>query len=402
MAWVAFIVLLSYSHSPLMSADTAAAGAEQEQSVTPLELFFDLVFVFAFTQVSSFLAHHLTWTGLAQGAALLGVLWWAWVCYSWSTGVVDTEEEMPARLVVLVAMAGMLLVALAVPDAFEGSAILFGVAYFVVRVLHVVHYVITGPTEAQEAILRVAPGFLGGPALLVIAGFFEGTMQAILWVLAIVIDYGIVYIRGVEGFTVHVGHFVERHRLIMIIALGESIVAIGIGAEELTFPVIGAALLGIVLVIALWWLYFDYVVLAAEGRLGKESGTEQTILARDSYSYLHLFIVGSIVFIALGIEQTIAHVSDPLGVIPAVAFCGGCGLYLFGHNAFRYRDHRTVSYLRLTVGVVAIVLIPVALAVPALVTLSLLTALLAGLALYETIWSDHRNRLRSGRVKRDT
>ena len=102
----------------------ATTGAEQKQSVTPLELFFDLVFVFAFTQVSSFLAHHLTWTGLAQGAALLGVLWWAWVCYSWSTGVVDAEEEMLARLVVLVAMAGMLLVALAVPDAFGGSAIL--------------------------------------------------------------------------------------------------------------------------------------------------------------------------------------------------------------------------------------------------------------------------------------
>ncbi|EMA37736.1 low temperature requirement protein A [Halococcus hamelinensis] len=381
-----------------MSADTAATGAEQEQSVTPLELFFDLVFVFAFTQVSSFLAHHLTWTGLAQGAVLLGVLWWAWVCYSWSTGVVDTEEEMPARLVVLVAMAGMLLVALAVPDAFGESAILFGVAYFVVRVLHVVHYVIIGPTEAQEAILRVAPGFLGGPALLVVAGFFDGTIQAMLWVLAIIVDYGIVYVRGVEGFTVHVGHFVERHRLIMIIALGESIVAIGIGTEELalTPPVIGATLLGIVLVVALWWLYFDYVVLAAEGRLGRENGTEQAVLARDSYSYLHLFIVGSIVFVALGIEQTIAHVGEPLGIVPAVAFCGGCGLYLFGHNAFRYRDHRTVSYLRLAVGLVALALIPVALEVPALATLGLLTALLVGLALYETIWSEHRNRLRSG------
>ena len=225
-----------------------------------------------------------------------------------------------------------------------------------------------------------------------------------MWILAIVIDYGIVYVRGVEGFTVHVGHFVERHRLIMIIALGESIVAIGIGAEELalTPAVVGTAFLGIVLVIALWWLYFDYVVIAAEGRLGKESGTAQTILARDSYSYLHLLIVGSIVFIALGIEQTIAHVGDPLGVVPAVAFCGGCGLYLFGHNAFRYRDHRTVSYLRLAVGVVAIALIPVALAVPALVTLSLLIALLVGLALYETIWSEHRNRLRSGRTERET
>ena len=384
-----------------MSSDTASAGSKQEQSVTPLELFFDLVFVFAFTQVSRFLAHHLTWTGLAQGAALLGVLWWAWVCYSWSTGVVDAEDEMSARLVVLTAMAAMLLVALTVPEAFGENAILFGLAYFAVRVLHVVHYVVIGSAEARDAILRVAPGFLGGPLLLVAAGFFDGAVQAALWVVAIVIDYGIVYVRGVEGFTVHVEHFVERHRLIMIIALGESLIAIGIGAEELalTLPVVGAALLGIILVIALWWLYFDYIVLAAEGRLGEESGTAQTVLARDSYSYIHLLIVGSIMFVALGIEQTVAHVGEPLGVIPAVAFCGGCGLYLFGHNAFRFRDHRTLSYLRLAVGIVAVALVPVALEVTALVTLGLLTVLLVGLAVYETIWSDHRNQLRSGRAE---
>lgn len=376
-----------------------SAGASTvpgEQSVTPLELFFDLVFVFAFTQVSSFLAHHLTWTGLAQGVALLGVLWWAWVCYSWLTGAVNAEHVMPARLVVLTAMAAMLVVALTVPDAFGANAILFGVAYLVVRLLHVALFAIVGPPETREAVLRVAPGFLGGPLLLVVAGFFDGPIQAGLWILAIGIDYGIVFVRGVEGFHVHAAHFVERHRLIMIIALGESLIAIGIGAEEipLTLDVVAAALLGIVLVIALWWLYFDYVVLAAENRLGRETGTAQTVLARDSYSYIHLLIVGSIIFVALGIEQTIAHVSEPLGVIAALAFCGGCGLYLLGHNAFRFRDHRTVSYARIVVAIVAVATIPIAIEVTALVTLTLLTALLVALALYETIWSDHRNRLR--------
>ncbi|SEL51404.1 low temperature requirement protein A [Haloferax larsenii] len=379
------------------SADAPSRAGEQEQSVTPLELFFDLVFVFAFTQVSSFLAHHLTWSGLVQGAALLCVLWWAWVCYSWLTGAVNAEAEMPARLVVLTAMAAMLIVALTVPDAFGENAVLFGVAYAIVRVLHIVLYVVIGASETRQAILRLAPGFLGGPALLVAAGFFDGSVQAALWVLAIAVDYGIVIVRGVEGFYVHVEHFVERHRLIMIIALGESLIAIGIGADgtPLTPTVIGAALLGIVLVIALWWLYFDYIVIAAEGRLGEETGTERAILARDSYSYLHLFIVGSIIFVALGIEQTIAHVGEPLALIPALALCGGCGLYLLGHNAFRFRDHRTVSYLRLVVSIVAIALVPVVLEVQALVALALLTALLVGLAVYETIWSEHRNRLRS-------
>jgi len=373
----------------------------EEQSVTALELFFDLVFVFAFTQVSSFLAHNLTWAGLAQGTALLGVLWWAWVCYSWLTGTVNAEEEMPARLVVLTAMAAMLIVALAVPDAFAENAILFGLAYFIVRLLHIVLYRIISPPETRAAVRRIAPGFLGGPALLVVAGFFDGRIQAALWVLAIAIDYGIVFVCGVEGFHVQVSHFVERHRLIMIIALGESLVAIGIGAEgtSLTPTVVGAALFGMVLIIALWWLYFDYIVLAAENRLSKETGTDRTVLARDSYSYIHLLIVGSIIYVALGIEQTIAHVGEPLGLIPAVAFCGGCGLYLFGHNAFRYRDHRTVSVLRLVVGVVAVALIPVVMQVTALAALALLTALLVALALYETIWSDHRNQLRSSETQ---
>lgn len=388
-----------------MSTDTSpptpgeeADADERGQSVTPLELFFDLVFVFAFTQVSSYLAHHLTWAGLARGAGLLAVLWWAWVCYSWLTGAVHAEDEMSARLTVLGAMAAMLVVALAVPDAFGDDAVLFGVAYFVVRLLHVVFYSVAAPPETRTAVLRVAPGFLGGPALLVVAGFLDGAVQAGLWVVAIGIDYGIVLLRGVEGFHVRVGHFVERHRLVVIIALGESLVAIGLGAEELPLRagLVVAALLGIVLVVALWWLYFDYVVLAAERRLASAPDSSRTVLARDSYSYIHLLIVGGIVFVALGIEQTIAHLGEPLGAIPAVALYGGCGLYLFGHNAFRFRDHRTVSYLRLVVGALVVALVPVAARIPSSVALSVVTALLVGLAAYETVRSKHRNRLRAG------
>jgi low temperature requirement protein LtrA len=373
-------------------------AAEQEQDVTPLELFFDLVFVFAFTQVTGFLVEHLTWAGMARGAALLAVLWWAWVTYSWLTGAVPAEERLPARLVILTAMVAMLIVALSVPGAFGDDAILFGIAYFVVRVLHVALYAVAAPPETHDAVLRAAPGFLGGPALLVVAGFFDGPLEGVLWAVAFVIDYGIVFVRGVEGFHVNAGHFVERHRLVLIIALGESIVAIGVGAEGLPLgvPVVLAALFGIVLVIALWWLYFDYVVLAAEQRLAEVSGHEQTLLARDSYSYLHLPMVGSIIFIALGIEQTLAHASEPLGTIAAVALFGGGALYLLGHNAFRFRDHGTVSVLRLVVAAAAFALIPVAVRVPAIVALAVLTVLFVGLASYETVRSEHRNRLRAG------
>ena len=380
------------------SASTARDAGSEEQDVTPLELFFDLVFVFAFTQVTGFLVENLTWTGMARGAALFAALWWAWVTYSWLTGAVPAEERLPARLVILTAMVAMLVVALAVPDAFGDDAVLFGGAYFVVRLLHVALYAVATPPETHDAVLRAAPGFLGGPALLVLAGFLDGPLAAVLWVVALAVDYGIVFVRGVEGFHVTVGHFVERHRLVLIIALGESLVAIGVGAEGLNLSalVVLAALFGIVLVITLWWLYFDYVVLAAEQRLARESGHQQAILARDSYSYIHLSMVGSIIFIALGIEQTIAHAGEPLGTVAAVALFGGGALYLLGHNAFRYRDHGTVSVLRLVVAVVVLVLLIVAVRIPAIVALAVLTALFVGLAAYETVRSEHRNRLRAG------
>ncbi|MFC7203427.1 low temperature requirement protein A [Haloferax namakaokahaiae] len=378
----------------------ALREADQEQPVTPLELFFDLVFVFAFTQVSNFLAHNMTWLGMAKGAAIFAALWWAWVCYSWLTGTVDAEDVLPVRMVILAAMVAMLLVGLAVPAAFGEYALLFSIAYLTVRVLHVVFYPLVAPPETARAVYQIAPGFLGGPVLIVVASFTDGVLQGALWILALGIDYGVVYVRGVEGFYVTVSHFVERHRLIMIVALGESLVAIGIGARgfELTQDIVIAAILGIIFVIALWWLYFDYIVLAAEERLSQEPGVNKSTLARDSYSYIHILIVGSIMFVALGIEQTLGHVNEPLGPISVVALFGGGSLYLLGHSAFRFRDHGTVSVLRVAVSILALALIPVALQIRSTVALFMLTVLFVALAVYETIWSEHRNRIRSDSV----
>jgi low temperature requirement protein LtrA len=350
--------------------------SEQGKTASPLELFFDLVFVFTFTQVTSFLAHHLTWAGLARGAAILAAVWWAWVVYSWLTGAASAEENVPKRLILLAAMGTMLVVALAIPGAFGETALVFGIAYFVVRFLHVLLYTLTASADTRDAVVRVAPGFLGGPALIVAASFVTGPLASVLWVAALAIDYGIVFVRGVEGFECDVGHFVERHQLIMIIALGESIVAIGVGVgtDALTSGpvVVLAVLVGFTLIVALWWLYFDYIILAAGQRLAEVSGHERTLLARDSYSVLHLSLVGSIIFVALGIEQTLAHVGEPLGLIAAVGLCGGCALYLFGHNAWRYHDHGTVSVARLVVAVVAVGLIVVAVQVTAIIVLTYL------------------------------
>jgi low temperature requirement protein LtrA len=378
----------------------SAAGSEpqqigdrnpEERRVTPLELFFDLVFVFAITQVTGFLSDHLTWAGLAQGLALLAALWWAWVGYSWLTNnAVRAEEATPARLVVLSAMAAMLVASLAVPDAFGEAGVLFGGAYFVVRLLHLALYAFTtgDSPEARRAVVGFAPGFLGGPMLLVVAGSLDGAAQGVLWALALAIDYGVALLRGVAGFRVHAGHFVERHGLIVIIALGESIVAIGVGAAglELGAGVILAAVLGMVLAAGLWWAYFDYVALAAERRLIRAQGHERATLARDSYSYLHLPMVTGIVLVALGVKKTLAHVGDPLGTIPAVALCGGVALYLLGHNAFRLRDVGSVSVPRLAATAVSLALIPAAVRLPALLTLTTMSTLLVALAAYETYY----------------
>jgi low temperature requirement protein LtrA len=370
-------------------AGTATEGGDlTEQRVTPLELFFDLVFVFALTQVTGFLADHLTWTGMLQGAALLAVLWWAWGAYSWLTNAVPAEEVISARLVILSAMAAMLVASLAVPDAFGEYGVLFGLSYFVVRVLHVVLFVLaTGSTpEARQAMLRLAPGFLSAPALLIPAGFLDGFAQGALWAVALAIDLGVSFVRGVSGFRVNAEHFVERYGLIVIIALGESIVAIGVGASGLTIGagVVVAAVLGIALAAALWWAYFDLDMLVAGQRLSAAKGEERARLARDAYSYLHLPMVAGIVLVALGIKKILEDVGDPLGTIPAVALCGGVALYLLGHNAFRLRDIGSASVPRLVVTALCCALIPVAASVPSVVTLATLAVLLCALAAFET------------------
>src|SRR6266545_183133 len=215
------------SQAPMMTE----GPVESEQRVTPLELFFDLVFVFAITQVTGFLAENSTWLGLLRGLMLLAALWWAWAAYAWLTNTLNPEEG-AVRIAVFGSIAAMLIVSLAVPNAFGVDGVTFGVAYFIVRALHVVLYAIAGKGDREllRAVLRIAPTAILAPVLLVVAGFLEGAPQMALWAVALAVDYLAVLIGHMRGWRVSPAHFVERHGLIVIIALGESIVAIGIGA----------------------------------------------------------------------------------------------------------------------------------------------------------------------------
>ena len=391
--------------APPFAAAGASLGADPdhavdtEHRVTPLELFFDLVFVLAITQVTAMLADDPTWAGLARGLLVLAMLWWAWAAYAWLTNEIDADEG-GARLAMFAATAGMLVVALAVPGAFGANAAEFAVAYAFVRVMHIVLYAAaTDDADARRAIVRLAPTSFVGCALLGGASFLDGTAQGALWAAAVVIDYVGGAVGGGRGYRLHAAHFVERHGLIVIIALGESIVAIGVGSSshsELAAGEIACALLGMVVAAGLWWTYFDVTALVAERRLSSVNGAERARLARDSFSYLHFPMVAGIVLLALGIKKTLAHTGEPLGTIPAVALCGGVGIYLLAHVARRARAMHTFGTHRFVAAAGAFALIPIALHVEALGTLALLAALTSALVGFEA-WRfrDSRRRLRA-------
>jgi low temperature requirement protein LtrA len=315
-----------------------SAVLRSEDRVMPLELFFDLVFVLALTQCTALMADDPSWEGLAKGLLILGVLWWCWVGYAWLTSAVDPEEGF-VRFAIFAAMAGLLVAALCVPEAFDDSALLFACAYGLVRVAHIALFVVAsrGDPGFRRSVTALGIGTAVGVGLLVAASFADGALQGGLWALALLLDAGGPYVFGSENWKLVPGHFAERHGLIMIIALGESIVAIGVGAEalEVDAGVVAAAVLGIAVAAALWWLYFDIVALVAQRRLSRATaGREQNEIARDSFSYLHFPMVAGIVLLALGLKKTLEHVDDPLKVVPAVAMLGGVGLYLLAHVAF--------------------------------------------------------------------
>jgi low temperature requirement protein LtrA len=367
--------------------------------VTPLELFFDLVFVLALTQCTALMAADPTWRGLGRGVVVLGVLWWSWVAYSWLTSVVDPEEG-SVRLAMFAAMAALLVVALCVPNAFGDDALLFACAYGVVRAAHIALYIVASRDNPalRQSVLGLAGGSAIGVSLLLVASATDGWLQGALWALALLLDMGEPFLFGAEGWSLeYPSHFAERHGLIVIIALGESIVAIGIGAgTDIDAGVVAAATLGVAVVAALWWLYFDVVAMLAERDLASlPAGRERNELARDTFSYLHFAFVAGIVLGALGLKETLAHVGDELSTVKATAMLGGAAVYLLAHVAIRYRNVHTINKYRLVCAALLLALIPVAVRIPALATLALLAVALWGVIALEAVrFAGSRERIR--------
>lgn len=368
------------------------------ERVTPLELFFDLVFVLAITQCTALMAHHPTWDGVAQGLLVLGVVWWAWVGYAWLTSVIDPEAG-AVRGVIFVAMAAMLVAALCVPDAFGHLGLAFALAIGVFRACHIALFVLASPDDPdlRRSVTGLAVSTAAAVGLLALASAFDGLAQGALWALAILLDMAGPYVFGSEGWKLVPGHFAERHGLIVIIALGESIVAIGVGAAgELDFAMGTVAALGVALATAFWWMYFDVVALISARRLAAApEGKARNELARDSYSYVHLLLVAGIVLAAFGLEASIAHAEEHLHDVEAFALLGGVAVYLIGLVAFRYRQAHSLNRRRLGLAIALLILIPVAVELPAWLALLLVVVALWALIAYEnTLYGDHRERLR--------
>jgi low temperature requirement protein LtrA len=368
----------------------AATAIEHEHRVTPRELFFDLVFVFAFTQVATLLADDPTFAGIGRGMLVLAALWWTWSAYAWLTNTVDPEEGVVGAAL-LVALIAMFVAALVVPGVFDDDGVLFGAAFVVVWAMHTALYALAGrgSRDLLGAVLRLAPWTLAGATLILVAGFTDGA-RVWLWVAALVCAYGGGVLSGSAGWRVYPSHFTERYGLVVIIALGEAFISIGIGATGIGIGPgeVAAAVLGLLVATSFWLAYFDFFSLRTEQFLRDQEGPERVALARDIYAYGHFPMIAGIVLFAFAMKDVIGHVDEELGSVEAFALCGGGALFLLTFSAMRIRLQRrfALSRGRFVAAVVLVLVFPLAIVIPALAALAVVTAVWVGLHAYELVW----------------
>jgi low temperature requirement protein LtrA len=378
-------------------------ATDDNHRVTSLELFFDLVFVYGLTQVTALMAAgDPTWHKSLEGLLVMALLWFAWSSYAWLGNQAKADEGV-LRLALVVAMVCVFLAALAIPNAFQeaeggiDAALLLVFSIIALRFVHLTVYLIAAGDDRglRHQLLVTAIPIAGWAVLLAVGAGVGGDKRLAVWALALAVDYvGIFVSARAGGWRLNAAaHFAERHGLIVIIAIGESIVSIGVGAAAfpLTGAVLAAVLFGLAISVTLWWSYFDFAAPVAEKVLTKARGENRARLARDSYTYLHFPMVVGIIYAALGMKKVVNYVADtthhelgdPLATVPLVSLYGGVVLYLLAHICFRLRNIHSLNKQRLGVAVLLVVLLPVVAHVPALAAFAVLTALMVALICYE-------------------
>lgn len=383
--------------------------------MTQLELFFDLVLVFAFTMVTDLAAEETSAKNLLRAFLVLALMWWLWIAYSWLGNVIRADEGF-ARVAMFTAMGGAFLAALTIPEAFHDMAggwygpLVFAIAYLVVRLVHVFMFWLASAQDAQlrNQVLRWSLGSITiGTTLLVIAAMTEGKVQIALWIAAIAGDYLWTLLAGTDWRLNSASHFAERYGLIIIVALGESIVSIGIGVAGLpiSWPIAVGALLGLAISGLLWWTYFDVAALSIEHELKHADGARQIKIARGAYTFWHFPMIAGIIGLSLGLKKVLYYVgdashhtlSDALYGIPLFALYGGVVLYLVALIGAKHYATGAISVPRVLTVVLLLALIPLAAALPALISLTILCAVLAVLTLFETVrFAQPRDEIRHG------
>ena len=359
--------------------------AERVERVSTLELFFDLVFVFTITQLTAVISDDPTPRGLLRVVLMLGVIFWMYGGYAWLTNAVATDRA-ARRLLLLGGMASFLVLALSIPRAFSEGDAAFGVAYLVIVSIHTGLYTRTPEAPTIRALVRLAPFNLVSALLVLAAVLADGTASYLLWGAAFALEWLSPLFTPMGSFRIAPAHFVERHGLVVIVALGESIVAIGIGAADLPvdLSLAAVAVLGLLLAACLWWAYFGGDDTRAERALAAIPDDRRGWVAVQSFGYWHLLMLGGIITLAAGLKDAIGHVHDPLDLAHALLLSGGVALFLAGDVLFRRTLAIGPGRLRATAAALALATIPLGLTLSALAQLVALLVVLAGWLLAET------------------
>ena len=353
----------------------ARAPGVDDNRVSSLELFFDLVFVFTITQLTSLLARDPSITGLAQVVLVFGNVWWMYGGYAWLTNAVP-PAEVGLRLLLLLGMGGFLLVALAIPTVFGGGALAFGIGYMLVTLIHTWFFLRASQQSILSAMARLGPFNLVTAGLLLVAAFTNGPARWVLFSAGFVLHWLTPYLIKQSNFRIRSAHFVERHGLILLIALGESVVAVGIGlGTDLPAGRIIAALLGLGLAAALWWLYFEGEDARAEDALEEAPQERRPWLALNAFGYVFLPILGGIVVIAAGLKLALVHYNQPATGSTAFLLAGGVALYIAGLVLFRWFLHIGRLLIRLILALLTLLTAIVGLRVSGVAQIALLLAI---------------------------
>jgi len=366
-------------------------ASEPERRTSSVELFWDLVFVFAITQVTTLLSSHLSWGGFGRAMLILALVWWAWSAFVWVANA-QTSDSPALRLTLLVASAFIIISGLALPQAFGAEGMLFAVTYSLVRFLHLALYAEASRRgrAAWSAIVGFTITVVVGMALLIVGAALHDGARIALWAVAVAIDYaGPAWLtrerlRGLQ--RVAVAHFAERYSLFVIICLGESIVAIGAGASSraahLSVELVAVVALGLVIAAAMWWTYFDAAPVA---ETNLRSHSDPVLAAADAYSYLHLVIVAGIIIFAAGVRLLVSALAQtPTGSV-RLALCGGVATYIVGHVAFGWRMIGRFGYLKVIIVVGLLILYGVSGGISAWGLMAVIALLLVLLGLLERL-----------------